>query len=60
MHGERMPDDPEVGDQHPPSVSRVSLGVLDTVQSVNQDLSGPHLHLPDKREDEVKILSREN
>ena len=49
LHGERMPDDPEIGHQHPPSVPGVSLRVLDAVQSVNENFPRAHLHLPDSR-----------
>ena len=59
LHGERMPDDAKVGHQHSASVPRVPLRVLDAVQPVDENLARPHLHLPDMREDEVRILSRD-
>ena len=52
-----MPDDTKVGHQHPAAVPGVSLRVLDAVQSVDENLARPHLHLPDKREDEVGTVS---
>ena len=57
LHGERMPDDTKVGHQHPAAVPGVSLRVLDAVQSVDENLARPHLHLPDMREDQMETVS---
>ena len=43
LHGQGVPDDPEVGHQQPAPVPGVPLGVLDAVQFVNKYFPRPFL-----------------
>ncbi len=45
-HAGGVPKHSEVGDQEPPAVASIALGVLDGGQRVDQHLARPHLHLP--------------